>query len=545
MRTILSEIKNFRRLVNLNEGDDKDVVVALIGDQLTFELDSNDFISTPQLRDEDMTIDKLMMSLSKQNPMPEVDHVFVSIGVNDKFQDKKVIPFLIEALDNIFPNAEINIIKAIVGEDYFYGNEETEDIKDLETQILDYYNTFKQNGLTVLGNYPSLDYGLGDENKSIQFLKKQMSDSLFQNITNFGQNVEPLSIDEPYIYKDNVDISGDDVTDFDTIYEFLERFEEIVKSGNRYDSRVRSSFKADIEQIQIALKFLMPNFDLEITGVYDTDTNEAIYKFQEQQNIDATGIADQETLEEILFDLKAKSFDDDDLGKFLGDLGIKKEDTPLIDGSVEIIGLSGDKEYNAQLMIDYMNEKGITNPYTQIGILSVIGKESGFVPQNEICYGGTDNSRIRELFGNRLDDYEDDDKLDTLKRNCEKFFDVVYGKEAKDELGWNTGNDNKGDGYKYRGRGFNQITFKNTYKSIGNMIGEDLVSNPDILNDVDVAAKAAVAYFTDGKTGSSLPEFTSVDEAINYFVDKNAGGHANEENRSKAFNAASDFEIVP
>ena len=187
MKTLISEIKNFRRLVKLNEGDDKDVVVALIGDQLTFELESSDFISTPQLRDEDMTIDKLMMSLSKQTPMPEVDHVFVSIGVNDKFQDKKVIPFLIESLDNIFPNAEINIIKAIVGEDYFYGNEETEDIKDLETQILDYYNAFKQNGLTVLGNYPSLDYGLGDENKSIQFLKKQMSDSLFQNITNFGQ----------------------------------------------------------------------------------------------------------------------------------------------------------------------------------------------------------------------------------------------------------------------------------------------------------------------------------------------------------------------
>ena len=325
MKTLISEIKNFRRLVKLNEGDDKDVVVALIGDQLTFELESNDFISTPQLRDEDMTIDKLLMSLSKQTPMSEVDHVFVSIGVNDKFQNKKVIPFLIEALDNIFPNAEINIIKSIVGNDFFYGNEETTDIKDLETQILDYYNVFKQNGLTVLGNYPSLDYGLGNENKSIQFLKKQMSDSLFQNITNFGQKSEPLSIDEPYIYKDNIDISGDDITDFDTIYEFLDRFEEIVRSGNRYDSRVRGSFRPDIEQIQMALKFLLPSIDLEITGVYDTDTNEAIYEFQEQQNIEPTGIADQETLEDMLFDLKAKSFDDNDLGKFLSDLGIEPE----------------------------------------------------------------------------------------------------------------------------------------------------------------------------------------------------------------------------
>ena len=325
MKTLISEIKNFRRLVKLNEGNDKEVKVALIGDQLTNFLESNDFINISDLRDDNMTIDKLLMRLSKQNPMPDVDHVFVSIGVNDKFQDKKVIPFLIEALDNIFPNAEINIIKAIVDEDFFYGGEEVEDFKVLENDILDYYGVFKQNGLTVLGNYPSIDYGLGDANKSITFLKNQMSDSLFQNITNFGQNAEPLSIDEPFIYNNNVDIIGDDVTDFDTIYEFLDRFEEIVKSGNRYDSRVRSSFRPDIEQIQIALKFLLPNFDLEITGVYDSDTNEAVYVFQEQQNIEPTGIADQETLEEMLFDLKAKSFDDDDLGKFLGDLGIVRE----------------------------------------------------------------------------------------------------------------------------------------------------------------------------------------------------------------------------
>jgi ribosomal protein L5 len=122
MKTILSEIKNFKRLVNIKESDDKDVKVALIGDQLTNLLDSQDFISTPQLRDDDMTIDKLMMQLSKQDKMVDVDHVFVSIGVNDKFQDKKVIPFLIEALDNIFPNAEINIIKGIVDNSFFYGN---------------------------------------------------------------------------------------------------------------------------------------------------------------------------------------------------------------------------------------------------------------------------------------------------------------------------------------------------------------------------------------------------------------------------------------
>jgi predicted chitinase len=543
MKTILSEIKNFRRLTKLTESDDKDVKVVLIGDQLTNELESNDFINVSDLRDDDMTIDKLLMKLSKQNPMPEVDHLFVSIGINDRFQDKKSIPFLIDALDNIFPNAEINIIKGIVGDDYFYGNEEVEDIKKIEEEILSYYNTFKQNGITVLGNYPSLDYGLGDEDKSINFLKKQMADSLFQNITNNGENLQPLSVDEPFIYKDNIDISGDDATDFDTIYEFLERFEEIVRSGNNYDVRVRNSFKPDIEQIQMALRFVLSDSDLEITGKYDVDTQEAIYKFQEQQGIEPTGIADQDTLEELLFDLKSKSFDDDDLGKYLEDLGIKKSQNIFLDGEVEIIGLGGEAETNAQLMIDYMDEMGIRNPYTQIGILSVIGKESGFKPQNEDCYGGTSNDRIRKLFGTRVP--KNDKELNELKSNCEKFFDAVYGPDAQDEIGWNTGNTNKGDGYKYRGRGFNQITFKNTYARIGSYIGEDLVSNPDILNDSYVAAKAAVAFFTNGRSGSSLPDFTNVNDAINYFVDKNAGGHGGSETRSKAFEASRDFKVIP
>jgi hypothetical protein len=64
--------------------------------------------------------------------MPDVDHVFVSIGVNDKFKNKKNIPFLIDSLNKTFPRANINIIKGIVDESYFYGGEEKEDFKTLE-----------------------------------------------------------------------------------------------------------------------------------------------------------------------------------------------------------------------------------------------------------------------------------------------------------------------------------------------------------------------------------------------------------------------------
>ena len=71
-------------------------------------------------------------------------------------------------------------------------------------------------------------------------------------------------------------------------------------------------------------------------------------------------------------------------------------------------------------MIDYMNKSGITDPLTQIGILSVISKESGFKPKSEVSYANTSNSRIKNIFGSRVANYSDSE-LDSLKRNPEKF----------------------------------------------------------------------------------------------------------------------------
>jgi predicted chitinase len=51
------------------------------------------------------------------------------------------------------------------------------------------------------------------------------------------------------------------------------------------------------------------------------------------------------------------------------------------------------------------------------------------------------------------------------------------------------GNTTKGDGYKYRGRGFVQITWKNNYKKLGDALGYDLVNNPDQALDPVVAYK--------------------------------------------------------
>ena len=87
-----------------------------------------------------------------------------------------------------------------------------------------------------------------------------------------------------------------------------------------------------------------------------------------------------------------------------------------------------------------MNEAGITDPYAQVGILSVIAKESGFVPKSEYSYSTTSNQRLRKIFGKRLSKYSDSE-LSSLKQNDKNFFNVVYAKVV--------GNQGGDDGYRY------------------------------------------------------------------------------------------------
>lgn len=43
------------------------------------------------------------------------------------------------------------------------------------------------------------------------------------------------------------------------------------------------------------------------------------------------------------------------------------------------------------------------------------------------------------------------------------------------------GDESSGDGYKYRGRGYIQVTGKNKYIILDKMLNEDIVSNPDLI----------------------------------------------------------------
>jgi hypothetical protein len=79
------------------------------------------------------------------------------------------------------------------------------------------------------------------------------------------------------------------------------------------------------------------------------------------------------------------------------------------------------------------------------------------------------------------------DAKDIVAAGPEAYFNKVYDGRM--------GNTVPGDGFKYRGRGFIQITGKYMYERVGKMIGVDLVQNPDLANEPEIAAKIIPAFF--------------------------------------------------
>jgi len=166
----------------------------------------------------------------------------------------------------------------------------------------------------------------------------------------------------------------------------------------------------------------------------------------------------------------------------------------------------------------------IANRFLQIAILAVCSTEGTLSPVNEIGYGSTPNGHIRTVFGNlfaKLTDAE----LNDLKRDDGKFFDFVYGGRL--------GNSSPGDGYKYRGRGFNGITGKSQYQRYSRLTGIDLVANPDRLNELAVAAECLGAYFHEAfdsnrnrskqKYGVTPEDVRDLDTAVKLAFSCNAG----------------------
>jgi hypothetical protein len=318
MSNLLNEIRQFRRFTKLNESLET-INTVMFGDELIYYLFDKDIEIIKDLTRKRMTINELLVDAEFREPDLTVDHVFFSIGTDDKFKNSDMIPQLCDVIKNIFPESKIYVIRAILDDDYFYSEQEDKVIENLELEIDNYYKIFEKNGIDIIGDYNSVEYGLGITKQKLDTIKNSIAKKIIDDISGFNKKVSSIE-NEPFVVKSNVIIKGNDETDFDTIYEFLERFEEMVKSGNEYSRRSNSSHKLDVEQIQITLNFLKDE-NLVINGKYDLPTENLVMDYQFSKGLERTGVCDSETLEEMYYDLKIKGFDEDDLALYLSQLG--------------------------------------------------------------------------------------------------------------------------------------------------------------------------------------------------------------------------------
>lgn len=147
---------------------------------------------------------------------------------------------------------------------------------------------------------------------------------------------------------------------------------------------------------------------------------------------------------------------------------------------------------NVDIIIAECKRQGITNKYLIAGILATISKESAFKPQSENLNYSADG--LKKIFpsyflGGLANASE-------YAKKPEKIANYIYGNTIKNGkiVPGRVGNSLPGDGWKYRGRGFNQITFKGIYQDYVKLI-PNLIENPDLLNNVPEAAKVTILYY--------------------------------------------------
>lgn len=96
-----------------------------------------------------------------------------------------------------------------------------------------------------------------------------------------------------------------------------------------------------------------------------------------------------------------------------------------------------------------------------------------------------------------------------VERGPRGYFDKY---EAGTTIGQRLGNTEPGDGFRYRGRGYVQITGRSNYQRLGRALGVDLVSEPERALEPGLAYKIMTVGLSRGLfTGRKLSEYLNAE----------------------------------
>lgn len=118
-----------------------------------------------------------------------------------------------------------------------------------------------------------------------------------------------------------------------------------------------------------------------------------------------------------------------------------------------------------------MEKFGLNTPLRLSHFLSQCAHESGnFKEVTENLNYGTKG--LRSIFGKY---FKDDASAKAYERKPEKIANKVYASRM------GNGDEASGDGWKFRGRGYIQLTGKDNYSQFDKVVEDDILTNPDLV----------------------------------------------------------------
>jgi putative chitinase len=203
---------------------------------------------------------------------------------------------------------------------------------------------------------------------------------------------------------------------------------------------------------------------------------------------------------------------------------ITEPSTPIVNaGPLKLENLKGHIPDAVIAQIpDAAKKFNITNPLRLAHFLAQCGHESaGFKAiQENLNYSADGLKKIFPKYfpGNLAEGYA---------KNPEKIASKVYGSRM------GNGDETTKEGFKFRGRGYIQLTGKDNYTKFAKFIGEDTVSNPDL-----VATKyplASAAFFFDSNKLWAICDKGADDATVTAVTKRVNGGTIGLPDRIKHF----------
>jgi putative chitinase len=216
------------------------------------------------------------------------------------------------------------------------------------------------------------------------------------------------------------------------------------------------------------VKKLQAKLGLSADGSFGPATAEAVKKWQTANGLGADGIVGDGTW-----------------GKLFPGEG----SAPVVSSSFKLEALKGHIPDAVIAQIpDTAAKFGITNTLRLAHFLAQCGHESGgFKAVSENL-----NYSAKGLVGTFKKYFPTEVVAKPYERNPEKIASKVYGSRM------GNGDEQSGEGYKFRGRGYLQTTGKENYRLLGQFLNVDLISNPDLVSTKYPLASAAFFFNSNG-----------------------------------------------